>query len=238
MSYKAISEMTEVSALNGAEQIEVSQLSSSVTITASTISALAADNSFNDSGSGFVTAGFAAGNRVKVTGFTGNTANNIFTAVITALTAGKMTIGGIDGDVIVDDAAGESVTITKWVSRRAGINKVGVSFAIGAFIPGTYSAGQRMAGIVIPIACTIPANLTGSTARVFEANPTASTVISLRKNGTEFGTITIATNGACTLAAASETSFNGTTDYLEIIAPLSADSTLAGLNINIKARRD
>src|SRR3546814_772360 len=29
-----------------------------------------------------------------------------------------MTIGGTDGDVIVNDAAGESVTITKWTSRR------------------------------------------------------------------------------------------------------------------------
>jgi hypothetical protein len=32
-----------------------------------------------------------------------------------------MTIGGTDGDVIVDDAAGESVTITKWTSARIGL---------------------------------------------------------------------------------------------------------------------
>jgi hypothetical protein len=35
-----------------------------------------------------------------------------------------MTIGGSDGDVIVDDAAGESVTITKWVTRRASAQEV------------------------------------------------------------------------------------------------------------------
>jgi hypothetical protein len=81
------------------------------TITASTISALASDNSFNDSGTGFVTAGFEVGQAVVVSGFTGDTANNL-TGIITALTAGKMTIGGTDGDVIVDDAAGEAVTIT------------------------------------------------------------------------------------------------------------------------------
>jgi hypothetical protein len=80
-------------------------------ITASTISAAAADNSFNDSGSGFIAAGFEVGDAVTVTGFTGDVANNIASGVITALTAGKMTIGGTDGDVIVDDAAGESVTI-------------------------------------------------------------------------------------------------------------------------------
>jgi hypothetical protein len=81
------------------------------TITATTISALAGDNSFNDSATGFVTAGFEVGQAVVVSGFTGDTANNL-TGIITALTAGKMTIGGTDGDVIVDDAAGESVTIT------------------------------------------------------------------------------------------------------------------------------
>ena len=87
------------------------------TITGTTISAAAADNSYNDSGNGFVTAGFEVGDTVTVTGFTGDVANNISSGVITALTAGKMTIGGTDGDVIVDDAAGESVTIVSAADR-------------------------------------------------------------------------------------------------------------------------
>lgn len=80
-----------------------------VTITASTISAAAADNSFNDSANGF--GSFTAGMAVKVSGFTGNTANNL-TGIITTAAAGKLTIAGTDGDAIVDDAAGEAVTIT------------------------------------------------------------------------------------------------------------------------------
>lgn len=115
---KAISQLTAAGALVGTELLEISQLSTSVTITATTLSAQASDNSYNDSGNGFVAAGFVVGDRVKVTGFTGDTANNIVSGTITVLTTGKMTIGGTDGDVIVDDAAGESVTITKWVSRR------------------------------------------------------------------------------------------------------------------------
>lgn len=118
MADVAITDLAAAAALTGDELVEVSQLSTSVTITAATISAQASDNSFNDSGAGFLAAGFAVNDRVNVSGFTGNTANNIFVGVITALTASKMTIGGTDGDVIVDDAAGESVTITKWVSRR------------------------------------------------------------------------------------------------------------------------
>jgi hypothetical protein len=105
----------------GTHLVPLSRPSASITITAATISALASDNSYNDSGNGFVAAGFAVRQRVRVTGFTGNVANNIAVGVITALTAGKMTIGGTDGDVIVDDAAGESVTITAWESVRATV---------------------------------------------------------------------------------------------------------------------
>lgn len=124
MAGQSISQMTAAGALGGTELLEIATLSSTVTITGTTISAQASDNSFNDSGNGFVTAGFAIGDRVKVTGFTGNTANNIFSALVTGLAAGKMTIGGTDGDVIVDDAAGESVTITKWVTRRADLSDI------------------------------------------------------------------------------------------------------------------
>lgn len=114
-----ITGMAAAGALTGEELVEIAQLSTTVRISAATISALASDNSYNDSGSGFVAAGFAVNDRVHVSGFTGNTANNIFVGVVTALTTGKMTIGGTDGDVIVDDAAGETVVISKWVTRRA-----------------------------------------------------------------------------------------------------------------------
>lgn len=116
---KRITDLSVASELTGDEFLELAQPSDTVAITATTISAQAADNSYNDSGNGFVDAGFAEGDRVIVKGFTGDVANNIFVATITALAAGKMTIGGTDGDVIVDDAAGEEVTIAKWTSRRA-----------------------------------------------------------------------------------------------------------------------
>lgn len=119
-----ISKLVEAGALAGDETILISQLSTTVTISAATISALASDNSYNDSANGFVAAGFAVGDYVHVAGFTGDVANNIFSAEITALTAGKMTIGGADGNVIVDDAAGETVVISKWVSRRLALTDV------------------------------------------------------------------------------------------------------------------
>jgi len=135
-----ITSLPAATALTGAELLEVSQLSTTVTISAGTISAIASDNSYNDSGNGFVAAGFAVGNRVKVTGFTGNVANNILVGTITVLTAGKMTIGGTDGDVIVDDAAGETVIISKWVSRRTTAAEIAAVAASPLPVGG--SAGQ------------------------------------------------------------------------------------------------
>jgi hypothetical protein len=113
-----ISKLTASSAPAYTDQVILSQLSTSVTISGTTISAANADNSFNDSGNGFITAGFDADDYVNVTGFS-NAANNIYSAKITAIAAGKMTIGGTDGDVIVDEAAGNTITITKWESYRA-----------------------------------------------------------------------------------------------------------------------
>jgi len=117
-----ITDLAAAAPLDNSELIEISQVSTVVAINAATISAAAADNSYNDSGNGFLAAGFAVGMRVKVSGFTGDVANNIFVATITDLTAAKMTIGGVDGDVIVDDAAGEAVNIAQWVSRRISID--------------------------------------------------------------------------------------------------------------------
>lgn len=131
MAARAITDFSAAATLLGGELVEVSQLSTTVDISAATISALAVDNSYNDSGAGFVAAGFAVEDRVNVAGFTGNVANNILVGVITALTTTKMTIGGTDGDVIVDDAAGETVTITKWVTRRATLDDV-VALAAGS----------------------------------------------------------------------------------------------------------
>lgn len=122
MAQKRITDLTAATALVGTEAIEVSQVSSTVTITAATISALAADNSLNDANNGFVAAGFAIGQRVRVTGFAGN--NNLYVGTLIDVTAGKLTFGGTDGDVLVDEAAGPSVTISQIVSARTTAQEI------------------------------------------------------------------------------------------------------------------
>lgn len=78
-----------------------------------TISADGDDDSFNDSGNGFVTAGFQVGDLITTSGFTGDAGNN-GTWKIATVAAGKITVTNADGTpatAIVDDAAGEAVTV-------------------------------------------------------------------------------------------------------------------------------
>lgn len=79
---------------------------------AATISAAASDSSYNDSGNGFLTAGFLADQIVTVSGFA-NAANNGKRKIVTAA-AGKLTVTNVDGSAVtlVDAAASPSITIT------------------------------------------------------------------------------------------------------------------------------
>ena len=113
-----IPSLADSAALTGAELIEVSQLSTIVLRTATTISANATDNSFNDSAGGFLTAGFVVGMSVLSSGWTGGaTANNKRVRDVTAVSANKLVFAGADGDDIVTAAAGATVTLTAWLSR-------------------------------------------------------------------------------------------------------------------------
>lgn len=141
MALKRITDLAAAGSLVGDEYLEVAQVSTTVKETATTISAQASDNSYNDSGSGFVTAGFQTGDRVRVTGFT-NSGNNLVVGVVTAVTAAKLTIGGTDGDGIVDESAGNSVTIVKWGSRRALLDDIGIGAGGGG--GGNLSIGFRL----------------------------------------------------------------------------------------------
>lgn len=164
-------QLPTAAALTGYEPMIVAQLSSTITITATTVSAQASDNSFNDSANGFVAAGFTAGKLVHVTGFTGNVANNIYAGVVTAVTAGKLTIGGADGDVIVDDAAGESVIITQWETARTTAQEI-------ADLVGTLGAAPVQH---IGIACSDESTaLTAGVAKVTFRVPYAFTLTGVR----------------------------------------------------------
>ncbi len=114
MTAKRIQEHAAAGTPTGAELLPAAQLSTTVTTTATNISAVAASNKFVRGSGSWITDGFSVGRSVKASGWTGGTANNKTARTITELTATDMTFGGTDGDDIVDDAGGESVTVTAW----------------------------------------------------------------------------------------------------------------------------
>lgn len=83
-----------------------STFATAVAISGTTFSAAASDNSFNDSGSGFVSGNVLPGQWLKVGGFT-TAANNGYFRVLSVV-AGKIVV---EGGTLVDEAAGDTVTM-------------------------------------------------------------------------------------------------------------------------------
>ena len=105
----------------------------------------------------------------------------------------------------------------------------------GTFI-GKPTDGLEMLYVPIARTVTFPAGLTGSLMKA-KTTATSEAVFSLRKNGVEFGTATFAASGtAATFAATAETVFSAG-DELTIVAPATADATIAGLGWAIVGTR-
>lgn len=98
LSYSAFDDFFEAALLSP-------DWTSEITLTATDISAAAADNSINSVASAF--GSFTANRWIKISGFTGITANNGF-ARISTQTSAKLVL---TGRTFVDDAAGESITV-------------------------------------------------------------------------------------------------------------------------------
>lgn len=87
-----------------------------------------------------------------------------------------------------------------------------------------------------PPACTLPANLTGATYHGV-VDPAAEAVVTLKKNGTSFGTATVAAGSTDVMTGSStETSFNGTTDRLDITFP-AQDADWSGVSFKFQGVR-
>ena len=94
--------------------------SSTVTVTATDISAAASDNSFNSAGSGF--GSLAVNQWVKTTGFS-NAANNGVFKILTK-TSSKITVAG---GTLVNESSGSSFTILQGAATENGTTKTSFS---------------------------------------------------------------------------------------------------------------
>ncbi|MGE8142277.1 hypothetical protein ACQKOE_09905 [Novosphingobium sp. NPDC080210] len=74
-------------------------------------------------------------------------------------------------------------------------------------------------------------------AGVVGTNPTSSFVISIEKNGTAAGSITVSTAGVFTFSTTGTTLSFAAGDTIKVICPASADATVANLATTLKGTR-
>lgn len=98
-------------------------------------------------------------------------------------------------------------------------------------------ATEFLFGHVFTENVTFPANWTGAQGKV-ETNPAATYVITLKKNGTTCGTISVSTAGAFTFATTGGTSVSFVAgDKLTGFGPASADASIADLLASLRGTR-
>lgn len=105
-----------------------------------------------------------------------------------------------------------------------------VTYDISMFLPGTYTASQTVLLLPLERQVRFAAALVPSTASCGTAS-TSSAVFSLKKNGTQFGTLTFSTGVVTGVYASTLGTTFAAGDILTIVAPASGDATLANIGL-------
>lgn len=137
----------------------------------------------------------------------------------------------IDDVLAIDLSAG-------WPSRSVADPSAGIALAndVGAFIAGKPSASEVILRFVAARPFVLPSALSGSRGDA-DIAATAQTDFDVTKNGSSVGTVRFAAAGtAASFIAASAASF-AAGDVLAVVAPSSADATLADISITLRGVR-
>jgi hypothetical protein len=110
-------------------------------------------------------------------------------------------------------------------------------YDIPFYLPGKPPASAVVLKMKFARAVTYPANFSGSKGAAPDVNATATTAFSVKKNGSEIGTIAVATDGTYTFATSSgsEQSF-AVDDVLTVVSP-TQDATLEGVSWTLVGSR-
>lgn len=137
---------------------------------------------------------------------------------------------------VVSMTWGDRVSFREYSLLISQVDKA-LQYDINAWISPAPTSSQVLLRFVAIRSFTFPASMTGSRGSAGTAS-TASTVFSFKKNGTQFATATFAIAGTIpTWVAATATSFVAG-DVLTIVAPASADATLAAIAFGLLATLD
>lgn len=134
----------------------------------------------------------------------------------------------LDPDLDATDATFFSIEVLEDVDTAA--------YDFGGFLNGSPTSSQVVFRYVFPRTVVLPANATDSQF-VAGTAATAQTDFDLQKNGVSFGTARFAAAGSvATYVGVSEQTFSQG-DTMEVVAPGSADATLADLYFTFAGRR-
>lgn len=107
---------------------------------------------------------------------------------------------------------------------------------LATFWRGVLTSSCLLMRFVAVRALTLPLNLSGSQCKV-GTNPTSTAVLTIEKNGSGIGSISINTSGVASFTFAAAVSF-AAADILTITGPASADATLADVSVTLMGTRN
>src|SRR5512132_3894023 len=147
---------------------------------------------------------------------------------------GAVSVNSLSEDSAPDKAADFVCTYDASASAHKKVKPQNlIPYDILCGIVGKPSNGEVVLLFVAPRAFRIPANAAGSYLKAGAA-ATGSSVFSIQKNGAQFLTATVAGSGTTASFSSSQTDF-AAGDVLKIVAPATADATLADIAITLAA---
>jgi hypothetical protein len=108
-------------------------------------------------------------------------------------------------------------------------------FDLGFYFEGLLTNSEKVARYVFNRSVTFPASLTGSNATADVAS-TGTVSFALNKNGSSIGSVTFTASATATFTFASPVTF-AAGDVLTVVAPATADASLADVQINLAGTR-
>ncbi len=157
----------------------------------------------------------------------------------TAGTGAPSVAGTGVGDMYLDELTGNvyqwNNTTLSWGSPIATL--ISGVYDIPIWIEGKPLNSETVYTLVAPRGFSLPVGLPNSQAVSTNTTATASTVFSINRNGTQIGTITFAATASTgTFSFARGTTFFAG-DLLSVVAPATADATLANIAITLAGTR-
>lgn len=151
-------------------------------------------------------------------------------AVTLAVGTTSVTLGvGVIALVMTDGTANGLIVLT--IGYTAG-----QAYDLNTFVSGTMSNNQEVLRFNARRAFTLPSGLTGSNADAGVA-ATASTTLTMKKNGSSIGTLVWSASGTVAAITFSSAVSFAVGDVFTIDGPATADATLANIAVNLLGQR-